>query len=77
MAFQERDGALRYAFKLRARGLGVPGPTRVAMTVREEHEVLRTSATHGKLAAAWTLNTYSSLSYVSNGVFIGDGAYNS
>ena len=48
VAFQERDGALRYAFKLKARGLGVPGPTRVAMTVRvrakrgeggEHHEV--------------------------------------
>eukprot|EP00752_Nemacystus_decipiens_P011087 g9851.t1 len=32
VAFQDRDGALRYAFKLNARGLGVPRPTRVAMT---------------------------------------------
>ncbi len=36
VAFQERDGALRYAFKLKARGLGIPDPTRVAMTVRIE-----------------------------------------
>eukprot|EP00903_Cladosiphon_okamuranus_P007125 g6923.t1 len=32
VAFQEREGALRYAFKLKARGLGAPGPTRVTMT---------------------------------------------
>lgn len=34
MAFVERDGALRYALELKARGLVAPGPTRVAMKVR-------------------------------------------
>lgn len=36
VAFEERDGALRYAFKLKARGLGVPSPTLMTMAVREE-----------------------------------------
>ncbi|CAM9314102.1 unnamed protein product [Ectocarpus sp. 6 AP-2014] len=32
LAFEEREGALRYAFKLKEKGLGIPRPTRVSMT---------------------------------------------
>ncbi|CAB1097127.1 unnamed protein product [Ectocarpus sp. CCAP 1310/34] len=32
LAFEEREGALRYAFKLKEKGLGIPTPTRVSMT---------------------------------------------
>lgn len=31
VAFEGRDGALRYALELKAQGLGLPGPTRVAV----------------------------------------------
>lgn len=33
VAFEGRDGALRYALELKAQGLGLPRPTRVAVKV--------------------------------------------
>ncbi|CBN77187.1 expressed unknown protein [Ectocarpus siliculosus] len=40
LAFEEREGALRYAFKLKEKGLGIPRPTRVSMTSFENDNVL-------------------------------------
>lgn len=33
VAFETRDGALRYSLELKAQGLGMPSPTRIALQV--------------------------------------------